>query len=198
MKKTFAAQAGTKAIWASCRRNSLPPSPNCATTQGMNTVKPLACNRDNLPVDLLFVQPRAREYYRKHLAPATAGSAGFDLCACLDVAEKHIPAGERLCVGTGISIQPRVAGIAAFVYSRSGLGARKGLVVAQGVGVIDPDYTGEILVYLLNTSKEQRSIRNGERIAQLIFQSYMRPQWREVKKLAPTERGSGGFGHTGR
>ena len=76
--------------------------------------------------------------------------------------------------------------------------AADGLTVAQGVGVIDPDYTGEILVVLLNTSGQERRIANGERIAQLIFQPFMRPRWREVQELAPTERGSGGFGHTGR
>ena len=95
-------------------------------------------------------------------------------------------------------MQPRAAGIAGFVYSRSGLGARDGITVAQGVGIIDPDYTGEILVFLLNTSGQERRIQNGERVAQLIFQPFVRPRWREVTELSATERGSGGFGHTGR
>jgi dUTP pyrophosphatase len=154
------------------------------------------------PVDIAFVRPGARQHYAQgredFLAPATSHSAGLDLCACLDADEAVIPAGGRLKVATGISVQPTVAGIAGFVYSRSGLGARDGLTVAQGVGVIDPDYTGEILVFLLNTSGQERRVKNGERIAQLIFQPYVRPRWREVAELTSTERGSGGFGHTGR
>lgn len=153
-------------------------------------------------VDLAFVRPGARKLYagdnQDFLAPATSQSAGFDLRACLDTAEAVIAPGQRLKVGTGIAVQPQAAGLAGFVYSRSGLGARDGLTVAQGVGVIDPDYTGEILVVLLNTSGQERRIANGERVAQLIFQPFIRPRWREVEELAPTKRGSGGFGHTGR
>ena len=154
------------------------------------------------PVDIAFVRAGARELYSQgqddFLAPATSQSAGMDLRACLEVPEAVIPAGGRLKVCTGISVQPRAAGIAGFVYSRSGLGARDGITVAQGVGIIDPDYTGEILVFLLNTSGHERRIQNGERVAQLIFQPYVRPRWREVSELSATERGSGGFGHTGR
>ena len=154
------------------------------------------------PVDIAFVRAGARELYAKgqddFLAPATCQSAGMDLRACLEQPEALIPAGGRLKVCTGISVQPRAAGIAGFVYSRSGLGARDGITVAQGVGIIDPDYTGEILVFLLNTSGHERRIQNGERVAQLIFQPYVRPHWREVTELSATERGSGGFGHTGR
>ena len=154
------------------------------------------------PVDIAFVRAGARELYSQgqddFLAPATSQSAGMDLRACLEAPEAVIPAGGRLKVCTGISVQPRAAGIAGFVYSRSGLGARDGITVAQGVGIIDPDYTGEILVFLLNTSGHERRIQNGERVAQLIFQPYVRPRWREVSELSATERGSGGFGHTGR
>ena len=154
------------------------------------------------PVDIAFVRAGARELYAQgqddFLAPATSHSAGMDLRACLEGPEAVIPAGGRLKVCTGISVQPRAAGIAGFVYSRSGLGARDGITVAQGVGIIDPDYTGEILVFLLNTSGHERRIQNGERVAQLIFQPYVRPRWREVAELSATERGSGGFGHTGR
>ena len=154
------------------------------------------------PVDIAFVRAGARELYAKghddFLAPATSHSAGMDLRACIEGPEAVIPAGGRLKVCTGISVQPRAAGIAGFVYSRSGLGARDGITVAQGVGIIDPDYTGEILVFLLNTSGHERRIQNGERVAQLIFQPFVRPRWREVSELSATERGSGGFGHTGR
>lgn len=154
------------------------------------------------PVHVAFVRSGARELYAQEredfLAPATALSAGFDLRACLDTPEAHIAPGARLCVPTGLSVQPQQPGLAGFVYSRSGLGARDGLTVAQGVGVIDPDYTGEILVMLLNTSGEERRLKRGERMAQLIFQPYVRPVWQEVPELAATRRGAGGFGHTGR
>lgn len=154
------------------------------------------------PVHVAFVRPGARELYAREgqdfLAPATALSAGFDLRACLDAPEARIAPGARLCVPTGLGVQPQQPGLAGFVYSRSGLGAREGLVVAQGVGVIDPDYTGEILVVLLNTSGEERRLTRGERMAQLIFQPCIRPLWHEVTELAATGRGAGGFGHTGR
>ena len=153
-------------------------------------------------VDVAFVRPAAKQLYAQDgddfFAPATSSSAGFDLRACLDEAEAVIAPGQRLKIGTGIAVQPHAADVAGFVYSRSGLGARDGLTVAQGVGVIDPDYTGEILVVLLNTSGQERRVAKGERIAQLVFQPFMRPNWREVAELAPTGRGSGGFGHTGR
>lgn len=149
-------------------------------------------------VRLAFVRPDAEALYAGALQPATRLSAGFDLRACLDVAELRIAPGERVCVPTGISVQPECPGLAGFLYSRSGLGAREGLTVAQGVGLIDPDYTGEILVMLLNTSGEERTLRHGERMAQLVFQPVVRPDWEVVERLEDTERGSGGFGHTGR
>ena len=154
-----------------------------------------------LSVRLAFTRPGARELYAADgglPAPATPHSAGIDLCACLDAPEARIPAGGRLAVPTGLSVQPLTPGWAGFVYSRSGLGARDGLTVAQGVGLIDPDYTGEIRVFLLNTSGEERLLRYGERVAQLVFQPYARPAWEEVPELARTQRGAGGFGHTGR
>jgi dUTP pyrophosphatase len=88
-------------------------------------------------------------------------------------------------------------GVAGFVYSRSGLGARQGLVVAQGVGVIDPDFRGEITVMLLNLSQEPRTVTQGMRIAQLVFQPVIPVHCIPVSELSPTERGAGGFGHTG-
>ena len=111
------------------------------------------------PVRLAFVREGARSLYAGQLEPATAFSAGIDLRACLDEDCVRIPAGGRFCVPAGISVQPCEAGFAGFLYSRSGLGAREGLTVAQGVGVIDPDYTGEILVMLLNTALSGRRWR---------------------------------------
>lgn len=149
-------------------------------------------------VRLAFVRPGAEALYAGALEPATSLSAGLDLRACLDEEEARIAPGARLCVPSGISVQPCLPHVAGFLYARSGLGAREGLTVAQGVGVIDPDYTGEILVMLLNTSDGERILRRGERMAQLIFQPFVRPRWEIVPRLEATERGSGGFGHTGR
>ncbi len=94
-------------------------------------------------------------------------------------------------------MEPLCSGVAGFVYSRSGLGAVQGLTVAQGVGVIDPDYRGEITVILLNTSTEERRLRRGERIAQLVFQPAFQVEMETSDTLSATERGAGGFGHTG-
>ncbi|MDR1777041.1 MAG: dUTP diphosphatase [Desulfovibrio sp.] len=151
-------------------------------------------------VRIAFVREGARELYAAgggdFLAPATGLSVGFDLRACLAQNEAFIAPGDRLFIPAGIAVQPASPDVAGFVYSRSGLGAREGLVVAQGVGVIDPDYTGEILVPLLNTSGQERLVKRGERIAQLVFQPVCRPRWEETA-LRPTGRGGGGFGHTG-
>ena len=125
---------------------------------------------------------------------ATSGSVGLDLRACLEEDEAAIPAGGRLAIPSGIAVEPLTPGIAGFVYSRSGLGAMQGLTVAQGVGVIDP----EITVVLLTTSGEERRLRRGDRIAQLVFQPALQVELEECETLGATGRGSGGFGHTGK
>ncbi len=128
---------------------------------------------------------------------ATSGSAGLDLRADIEAAELTIAPGERAAVPTGIAIEIDTPGLAGFVYSRSGLGAKHGLTVAQGVGVIDPDYRGEIIVWLLNTSRQPHTIARHERIAQLILAPVARPVVTPVEELGATGRGAGGFGHTG-
>lgn len=149
-----------------------------------------------VPVRVDFVSPEARSLYGEDLSPATARSVGIDLRACFAEDVWLLAPGERRPVPSGLRIQPRMPGVAAFLYSRSGLGAREGLVVAQGVGVIDPDYTGEIIIMLLNTATEERRIRRGDRVAQLVFQPIVMPLWEEGP-LTETARGAGGFGHTG-
>ncbi len=131
------------------------------------------------------------------LAYATPDSAGLDLRACFAEESITIPPGERCAIPVGIAIEPDALNVAGFVYSRSGLGARHGLTVSQGVGVIDPDYRGEIVVSLLNTSGAERTVVRGERIAQLVFQPFFRAQLTPVEELGETSRGNGGFGHTG-
>jgi dUTP pyrophosphatase len=146
---------------------------------------------------LQFLGRAAEIYNRDGLIQATAGAVGVDLRSCAE-GEEPIPPGERRVIGAGIAIEPEEPGIAGFVYSRSGLGGLTGIVVAQGVGVIDPDYRGEIRVPLLNTGREIYMVHPGERIAQLVFHPFFRPVFREVARLSGTERGGKGFGHTGR
>jgi len=151
------------------------------------------------PLRIRYLRPSARALYEAEggLAYATQHSAGLDLRACFDDEELIIPAGGRAKVPAGIAVEAATPGIAGFVYSRSGLGAVQGLTVAQGTGVIDPDYRGEILVFLLNTSGEERRLRRGERMAQLVFQPIVRVTPETAETLSETQRGAGGFGHTG-
>jgi dUTP pyrophosphatase len=130
-------------------------------------------------------------------AYATEASAGLDLRACIDEESIVVGGGDRVKVPAGLSMEIGVPGVAGFVLSRSGLGAREGLTVAQGVGLIDPDYRGEILVWLLNTSREVRTIRRGERIAQLVLLPFYMADIMICDELGETCRAGGGFGHTG-
>lgn len=147
-------------------------------------------------VNILYLRD-ARVLYGEGLAYATSGSAGLDLRACFDAESLEIAPCARAGIPSGIAVEPLVSGVAGFVYSRSGLGAVKGLTVAQGVGVIDPDYRGELVVWLLNTSSDPIVVKRGDRVAQLVFQPFARPAPVTVQELSGTERGAGGFGHTG-
>jgi dUTP pyrophosphatase len=155
-------------------------------------------NQPEINVHIVFFEHAEALYAGAGPKAATSEAAGFDLCANLADGEPCIiEPRERALIHTGIAIQVETAGVAGFVYSRSGLGAVQGLTVAQGVGVIDPDYRGEIMVYLLNTSRETKKIRRGDRVAQLVFQPFFRPLFIKTEKLADSARGGGGFGHTG-
>jgi dUTP pyrophosphatase len=149
-------------------------------------------------INVFFFRDAKEIYGEGGLAPATPGSAGLDLRACPEHGEDIIILpGERCRVPAGLAVEPLEEGLAAFVYSRSGLGAVKGIIVAQGVGLIDPDYRGEIGVFLLNSGRAAYTVRKGERIAQMVFQPFVRPILISAEQLGGTERGSGGFGHTG-
>lgn len=127
---------------------------------------------------------------------ATEGSAGMDLTACLseDVVLKPM---ERALIPTGIAIKLPSSEYGAFVYARSGLSIKKGITLANCVGVIDSDYTGEIKVGLINLSNEEYVVKNGERIAQLVIMPVCQANFIETDELEKTERGAGGFGSTG-
>lgn len=147
-----------------------------------------------LHVKVKYLRPLAEEL---GLSYATPHSVGLDLRACLDEPFVEVPAGGRVKVPTGIAIEILAPDVAGFVFSRSGLGAKDGLTVAQGVGLIDPDYRGEILVWLLNTSDGARRIERGQRVAQLVFLPSFQARILPARDLTDTDRGAGGFGHTG-
>ncbi len=128
---------------------------------------------------------------------ATAGSAGYDLYAHLD-SPLTLPPGGRALIPTGIAIGLPDAQTVGLVYARSGLAVRHGLALSNGVGVIDSDYRGEIQVGLVNLSDKPYTIQPGERIAQLVITPVLLPELLETEELAPTDRGAGGFGSTGR
>jgi dUTP pyrophosphatase len=153
--------------------------------------------RHTAPIDVRvrFLHPVWQEH---ELAYGTALSAGLDLRACLDEPELEIPAGGRAAIPAGLAIEIREPGVAGFVFSRSGLGTKEGLTVSQGVGVIDPDYRGQIIVSLLNTSGQLRRVQRGQRIAQLVFLPVFTARILAVDALGETTRGAGGFGHTGK
>ncbi len=130
-------------------------------------------------------------------AYATDRSVGLDLRACFDQERVEVAPGQRVKVPSGVAVEPVTPGVAGFVFSRSGLGAKRGLTVAQGVGVIDPDYRGEVIIWLLNTSQETIVVSRGERVAQLLFLPASQARLFPVEELGETERGAGGFGHTG-
>ncbi len=125
----------------------------------------------------------------------TPGSAGYDLCACI-AGDFALEPGELAILPTGLAAEiPE--GCAGMIFTRSGLGVKHGVAVANGVGVIDSDYRGEIHVGLRNSSRVPYVIRPGERIAQLIVMPVCLPRVEEVEILSKTQRGKGGFGSTG-
>lgn len=129
---------------------------------------------------------------------ATGGSAALDLRACLEAPQTLVP-GARLPVPTGLALNMMDPGLVAIVASRSGLSLKHGIRVAQGIGVIDADYHGEIKVLLTNDSDTPYEIQPGERIAQLLFQPVVQVGLHVVEAFDTiTERGEGGFGSTGR
>lgn len=126
---------------------------------------------------------------------ATSQSAGMDLRANLDEPIVLKPM-ERRLVPTGLFISLPV-GFEAQVRPRSGLAIKKGITVLNSPGTIDADYRGEIGVILINLSQDDFVINDGERIAQMVIARHEQAQWEQVETLDETERGAGGFGHSG-
>jgi len=134
----------------------------------------------------------------KHQLPTyeTLASAGMDLRANLEQSIELSPL-ERTLIPTGLFIELPV-GYEAQIRPRSGLAAKHGITVLNSPGTIDADYRGEIKIILVNLSNSPFTISDGERIAQMIISSHVQAQWVLVDILSETERGAGGFGHTGR
>ena len=126
----------------------------------------------------------------------TAGSAGLDLCACIEE-DIFINPNDSVLVPTGFSIHIDNPDYAAFILPRSGLGHKHGIVLGNLVGLIDSDYQGEIMVSLWTRSDEKFTVEPGARIAQMVFLPVMNPNFSIVKEFSSSERGDKGFGSSG-
>ncbi|TAH29793.1 MAG: dUTP diphosphatase [Cytophagales bacterium] len=137
-------------------------------------------------------------HQNNHALPeyATEGASGMDVRASIENPIIIKPL-ERILVPTGIFIQ-LPEGYEAQIRPRSGLAYKNGITVLNSPGTIDSDYTGEIKILLINLSKEDFIIENGERIAQMIIAPYTKIEWEKVEVLTTTQRGEGGFGSTGK
>ncbi len=128
---------------------------------------------------------------------ATDGSAAIDLRSAAETDVTILP-GERRLIPTGIAIAPETSGVVAILAARSGLSIKHGITVTNGIGVIDSDYRGEISVSLINVSDTPYTVVRGERMAQLMFVPVMHAVFSLADELDETERGTGGFGSTGK
>ncbi len=128
---------------------------------------------------------------------SSAYAAGADLFACTDGETVEIAPHETKFIHTGIALEVPI-GYAGLIYARSGAACKRGLAPANKVGVVDSDYRGEVMVALHNHSSVAQSVEDGERIAQMVIAPYLTAEFIEADCLDDTERGSGGFGSTGR
>ncbi len=127
---------------------------------------------------------------------ATDGSAGLDMRACID-APLAIAPGETELIPTGLAIHVRDPGLAAVLLPRSGLGHKHGLVLGNLTGLIDSDYQGQVSISCWNRGSKSYEISPGERIAQMVFIAVEQVQFNVVDEFEDSDRGAGGFGHSG-
>jgi dUTP diphosphatase len=127
---------------------------------------------------------------------ATPGSAGLDMRACID-APLAIAPGETVLVPTGMAIHISDASLAAVLLPRSGLGHKHGLVLGNLTGLIDSDYQGQVFISCWNRSDRGYEVQPGERIAQMVFVAVEQVAFRIVEEFEDSDRGAGGFGHSG-
>ncbi|MDX2456200.1 MAG: dUTP diphosphatase [Gammaproteobacteria bacterium] len=147
-------------------------------------------------IQLKILDPRlGNEFPLPHYA--TDGSAGMDMRACLDEPLELAP-GDTHLIPTGLAIHVADTGLAAVLLPRSGLGHKHGIVLGNLVGLIDSDYQGQVFVSCWNRGKKTFLVEPGERIAQMVIVPVVRAEFEIVEDFDASERGAGGFGHTGR
>lgn len=129
-------------------------------------------------------------------AYVTDGSAGVDLRACIDETITIVP-GQTELIPTGIAIHMQDKNLAATILPRSGLGHKHGIVLGNLVGLIDSDYQGQLFISVWNRGETTFQIESGDRIAQLVFLPVVQAQFEVVSEFTESERGEGGFGHSG-
>jgi dUTP pyrophosphatase len=146
-------------------------------------------------VQLKILDPRVGEQFPlpEH---ATAGSAGVDLRACLDETLILQP-GQTELIPTGLAVYIEDPGLAAMILPRSGLGHKHGIVLGNLVGLIDSDYQGQLYVSCWNRGLAAYSLEPGERLAQMVIVPVVQADFEVVEEFVESERGAGGFGHTG-
>ena len=147
-------------------------------------------------IQLKILDPRlGNEFPLPHYA--TDGSAGMDMRACLDEPLELAP-GDTGLIPTGMAIHLADTGLAAVLLPRSGLGHKHGIVLGNLVGLIDSDYQGQVFVSCWNRGDKAFTVEPGERIAQMVIVPVVRAEFDIVEDFDTSERGAGGFGHTGR
>ncbi len=151
-------------------------------------------SRPRVPLQILDKRIGA-EFPLPHYA--TEGAAGIDMRAMINDPITLAP-GQTALVPSGIAMHLADPGLAAFLFPRSGLGHKQGLVLSNGTGVLDSDYTGQILIGLFNRGQEVITVSPGDRIAQMVIKPVVQIQFDIVETLDDTSRGAGGFGHTGK
>ncbi len=146
-------------------------------------------------VQLKILDSRVGEQYPlpEH---ATGGSAGVDLRACID-ATLTLQPGQTELIPTGMAVYIEDPGLAAMILPRSGLGHKHGIVLGNLVGLIDSDYQGQLYVSCWNRGSEVYSLEPGERLAQMVIVPVVQADFEVVDEFVESERGAGGFGHTG-
>src|SRR5471030_173468 len=147
-----------------------------------------------MKLDIKILDARMRDFLPAY---ATTGSAGLDLRACLDEAVTLEP-GQTTLVPTGLAIHIEDPGYAALILPRSGLGHKHGVVLGNLVGLIDSDYQGQLMISVWNRGQTTFVIEPGERIAQMVFVPVVQAEFNLVEDFESSERGEGGFGHSGR
>lgn len=150
----------------------------------------------SVPIELRILDPRlGRDFPLPDYA--TLASAGMDLRAMID-APLSLASGSSILIPSGMAIHIGDPSLCAIVLPRSGLGHKHGIVLGNGVGLIDADYQGPLMISCLNRARESFTISPGERIAQLVFMPVVRARFDIVEEFDPSQRGSGGFGSSGR